>query len=79
MILITSALECFLTEGTDQIFSSLGQHRLEFYQTQDRGQSNQRARDYLEKQALKNQFSCFSTKTYVVGVQKNCLNETVFF
>ena len=45
MILITSALECFLIEGTDQIFSSLGQHRLEFYQTTDRGQSYQRAGD----------------------------------
>ena len=24
-----------------------------------------------------NYFSCFSTKTYDVGTQKNCLNETV--
>ena len=27
----------------------------------------------------KNLFSYLSTKTYVVGTQKNCLNETFFF
>ena len=34
----------------------------------------------LVKSAYKKyQFSYFSTKTYVVGTQKNRLNETVFF
>ena len=27
--------------------------------------------------SVKTYFSYFSTKTYVVGIQKNCLNETV--
>ena len=30
-----------------------------------------------DKSALLNKKSCFSTKTYVVGTQKNCLNEMV--
>ena len=31
----------------------------------------------LVKSVIKNLFSYFSTKTYVVGTQKNCLNEMV--
>ena len=30
-----------------------------------------------DKRVIKNYFSYFSTKTYVVGTQKNRLNETV--
>ena len=33
----------------------------------------------LEKSAFQKYFSYFSTKTYVVGAQKNRLNETVLF
>ena len=35
-------------------------------------------RKHLEKEGIiKNKFSFFSTKAYVVGIQKNHLNETV--
>ena len=33
--------------------------------------------DFSEECVTKNYFSYFSTKTYVVGTQKNRLNETV--
>ena len=32
---------------------------------------------HLDKTAIKNQFSYFSTKTYILDNQKNHLNETV--
>ena len=34
-------------------------------------------KDFKQECVTKNLFSYFSTKTYVVGIQKNCLNKTV--